>query len=76
MSYGIEHGNFSMSVRPPKIERPRTIEALAPGYELVHREAVARIRKLKAEDLDRQVPFFVGSLPIRDILWKIGRAHV
>src|SRR6478672_2024096 len=65
MSHGIEAGKFSMEAKPPNIERPRTIEALAPGYERIHREAVARIGKLKPEDLDRSVPFFTGPLLIR-----------
>ena len=69
MSHGIESGQFSMAARPPNIERPRTIEALAPGYERVHREAVARIRKLQPEDLDRSIDFFTGPRSIRDILW-------
>ena len=75
MSSGIEAGRFAMDVKPPNIERPRTIEALAPGYELIHREAVARIRKLRVEDLDRSVPFFGGPMPIRDILWGMIIAH-
>ncbi len=69
MSHGIEAGQFSMGAKPPNIERPRTIEALAPGYERVHREAVARIRKLQPEDLDRSIDFFTGPRSIRDILW-------
>jgi uncharacterized damage-inducible protein DinB len=70
ISYAIEAGKFTMEARPPNIERPRTIEALAPGYERIHREAVARIRKLKPEDLERSVPFFTGPRPIRDLLWE------
>lgn len=70
MSFGIDAGRFAMGEKPPNIERPRTIEALAPGYERIHREAVARIRKLKPEDLDRSIPFFTGEpVSIRDILW-------
>ena len=46
MSLGIDGGRFSMDAKPPNIERPRTVEALAPGYERIHQEAVARIRKL------------------------------
>jgi uncharacterized damage-inducible protein DinB len=69
MSHGIERGEFRMDAQPPNIERPRTVEALAPGYERIHREAVARIRKLKPEDLDRTIPFFTGPMAIRDILW-------
>jgi len=75
MSSGIEAGRFAMDVKPPNIERPRTIEALAPGYERIHREAVARIRKLGVEDLDRSVPFFSGPISIRDILWGMIIAH-
>jgi uncharacterized damage-inducible protein DinB len=76
MSTGIEAGKFSMDARPPNIERPRTVEALAPGYERIHKEAVARIRKLKPEDLDRAVPFFRGQpVPIRDILWNMIISH-
>ncbi len=75
MSYGIETGSFAMSAKPPNIERPRTIEGLAPGYELVHRDAVARIKKLKVEDLDRSIQFFVGELPVRAILWNMIISH-
>jgi uncharacterized damage-inducible protein DinB len=75
MSYGIERGQFSMDMKPPNIERPRTVDALAPGYERIHREAVARIRKLKPEDLDRTIPFFTGPMSIRDILWGLIMAH-
>jgi len=76
MSSGIDAGRFAMDAKPPNIERPRTVEALAPGYERIHREAVARIRKLKPEDLDRSVPFFTGQpLQIRDILWGMIISH-
>ena len=75
MSLGIETGRFGMDVKPPHIDRPRTVEALAPGFELVHQEAVARIRKLKPEDLDRSIPFFSGPMPIRDILWGMIIFH-
>jgi uncharacterized damage-inducible protein DinB len=75
MSHGIETGEFSMNARPPNIARPRTVEELAPGYERVHREAVARIRKLRLEDLDRSLPFFIGQMTIRDILWSAILAH-
>jgi hypothetical protein len=39
-------------MKPPNIERPRSLEALAPAYGRVHQEAVARIRKLTPDDLD------------------------
>lgn len=76
MSYGIDVGQFAMDAKPPNIGRPRTVEALAPGYEQIHREAAARIGKLKPEDLDRSVPFFTGQpMPIRDILWGMIISH-
>jgi uncharacterized damage-inducible protein DinB len=75
MSQGIEQGEFSMSGRPPHIERPRTVEELAPGFELVHREAVERISTLKEADLDRVLPFFGMQLPIRAILWDMIIIH-
>jgi uncharacterized damage-inducible protein DinB len=75
MSCGIESGRFTMEAKPPNIERPRTIEALAPGYERIHREAVARLGKLKLEDLDRTVPFIMGDWPIREILWNAIISH-
>ena len=75
MSFGIERGQFAMDVKPPNIERPRNVEALGPGYERVHREAVARIRNLKPEDLDRTIAFFTGSRTIRSILWDAILAH-
>ena len=75
MSYGIERGEFTMEAKPPNIERPRTVEGLAPGYARAHREAVARIRKLEPEDLDRTIQFFNGPMTIRDILWNAIFAH-
>jgi uncharacterized damage-inducible protein DinB len=77
MSYGIENGKFDMGgAKPSGIERPRTVEGLASGFQRIHQDAVARIRKLKPEDLDRQLPFFGGQmLTIRDILWGMILAH-
>jgi uncharacterized damage-inducible protein DinB len=75
MSFGIDRGQFSMDAKPPSIERPRVVEALAPGFERVHHEAVARLRKLTLDDLDRSIPFFSGPMTIRDILWNAILAH-
>src|SRR5262245_12741585 len=70
ISYGVERGEFTMGAKPPNIERPRSVDALAPGYERVHHEAVARIRSLQPEDLDRTMTFFTRQMTIRDILWS------
>jgi uncharacterized damage-inducible protein DinB len=75
MTYGIERGEFTMDAKPPGIDRPRTVEELAPGYERIHRDAVARIRKLKPEDFERTVPFFGSTVSIRTILWDYLVAH-
>src|SRR5262245_2156577 len=66
ISYGIEQGQFTLGgSRPPNVERPRTIEALAPNFERVHSEAVARIRTLTLESLDRPLDFFGRPMTIR-----------
>jgi len=75
MSFGIDQKGFNMSARPPHIERPRTVEALAPGSERVHRDAVERIRKLHPEDLDRTLNFFGNDVSIRTILWDYLIMH-
>ncbi len=75
MSTGIERGEFTMDMKPPNIERPKTVDALAPGFERVHREAIARIRKLSPADLDRTITFFMGPRTIREILWEAVMAH-
>jgi uncharacterized damage-inducible protein DinB len=75
MSHGVERGQFNMMDRPPNLERPRTVEALAPAFERIHQEAVARIRPLAAADLDRVLPFFGMQLSIRDILWDMIILH-
>ena len=75
MSVGIENGQFAMDMKPPGIERPRTVEELAPGYERVHKEAVGRVEKLTPDDLDREIPFFHGPASIRTILWDMVIVH-
>ena len=69
-SFSIERGAFSRDARPAGIERPRKVEELAPGFERIHRDAVARVAKLQPADLDRAIPFFTGKpITIRDALW-------
>ena len=76
MSYGVEQGRFEMSVRPPRLERPGTISELASGFERVHADAVQRVKKLAATDLDREVLFFTGTpVTIRQILWTMLLHH-
>jgi uncharacterized damage-inducible protein DinB len=75
MSTGAEVGRLDPSVRPPGLERPRTIEALAPGYERIHREAVARVLKLNDEDLDRSIPFLGDQQITIGQLLRIALLH-
>ncbi|MBV8113337.1 MAG: DinB family protein [Silvibacterium sp.] len=76
-TYGIEQGSFQLGVRPPGIERPRSIQALAPGYERIHADAVERVRKLTAGDLDRKLRHFTGNeLSIRELLWGAVLFHM
>jgi uncharacterized damage-inducible protein DinB len=71
-SLGVEQRGFDRGeLRPPGIERPRTIAALASGYERIHAEAAARLRRLAAEDLSARVRYFDGKeRPISDVLWS------
>ena len=76
MTYGIERGAFEMGAKPPGIERPKTIGELAPGFERIHADAVQRVRKLNAADLDRQSMVFTGSpVTTRQILWTMLLHH-
>jgi len=69
-SLGVAEGGFNPGMRPPGMERPKQVEALAPGYERVHREAVARVRGLKPADLSKRIRFFGGEEMSGDeILW-------
>lgn len=67
---GIESGGFNAGIRPPHIERPRSIEALGPAYQIVHDEAVARAARFEPECLDRRMTYADGALwTVRDLLW-------
>jgi uncharacterized damage-inducible protein DinB len=73
---GIERGEFARDVRPEGMTRPRTVEELAPGFARIHADALARVRKLTAEDLDRPIVFFNGqAMPVRDILMDFILLH-
>ena len=76
-TFGIERGGLtSPENRPPGIERPRTIPELSSGFARIHAEAVARVKKLSEEDLDRPIAFFGGqSNAIRNVLWDFVLLH-
>jgi len=76
-TWGIEQGGFEPGARPPGMERPRSIEALAPGYERIHAEAVERIQRITSADLDRKLRYFTHrEMPIRDLLWGAVLFHM
>jgi uncharacterized damage-inducible protein DinB len=75
MSHGIATGSFES--RLPGLERPRAVAELAPGYARVHADAKARLAKLSAADLDRQVKFFGDRmLMVRHVLWSAMLQHL
>jgi uncharacterized damage-inducible protein DinB len=71
VSLGIQHGEVRLDVKPPHIERPRTVERLAPAFRVVHDDAAARIACLQASDLDREIRDPSDQLgSIRNALWQ------
>lgn len=77
MTLFVEQGALTPGQKPPGIERPRTVAELAPGYERVHRDAVARVQKLRPEDWERSITFFDGSqMTIRQVLWSAVLHHL
>lgn len=69
VSIGIEKRVFHGSNRPPHIERPRTVAALAPAFRIVHDEARRRLERLQRADLDQQLQYADGTTwTIRDLL--------
>ena len=69
VSQGIERRAFTFE--PPQIERPRSIETLAPAFRAVHEEARARIVRLQAADLEHEIRFADGHpRTIRSLLWR------
>ena len=71
VSVGIEQGHFRFDVKPPHIERPRTVEGLAPAFRVVHDDARTRLAHLQGSDLDREIRYADGTpWTIRDLLWQ------
>jgi uncharacterized damage-inducible protein DinB len=75
-TFGIERGGISPEPKPPGIERPRTVPELSASFDRVHRDALARVHKLRPEDLDRPITFFTGqAASVRDVLWDFLLLH-
>ena len=76
-TWSIEQGGFQPGARPQGMERPRSIEALAPGYERIHAESVERVQRLTSADLDRKLRYFTDKeMPIRQLLWGAVLFHM
>jgi uncharacterized damage-inducible protein DinB len=74
--FAIERGGFSREARPAGIERPRSIEELAPAFGRVHGDAAERLSKLVPDDLERSIPFFTGPpITVRAVLWDFMLLH-
>jgi uncharacterized damage-inducible protein DinB len=69
ISYGISKGAVTFQEAPPNLQRPREVRLLAPGYRVVHQEAVARLADLTEAQLDRELPFADRRMPLRHMLW-------
>ena len=71
VSLGVERREFKFDIKPPNIERPRTVEALAPRFEIVHLDAVARVKQLESTNLNEEIQYADGTMwTIGDLLWR------
>lgn len=74
MSHAIEARSFA--TRPERAEAKRDLTALRAQFQRGHEETVARLRKLKPEDLDQEIVFLTGRpMRIADILWYAMLFH-
>lgn len=70
VTLGIEHGEVRLDLKPPHIERPQTVEELAPAFGIVHDDATERIARLRVSDLGREILDPSGQRwSIRNVLW-------
>src|ERR1041384_42937 len=76
VTYGIEQGTFERGTKPPGLERPLSVEALAPGNDQGQPGAVTRALRLGPSDLDRTLKYFDGKTrSVRDLLWSAMLFH-
>ncbi len=76
VSFGVASGTLAVDTKPPNIKRPMTIEALAPGYERIHKEARERLRYLTVADLEREMQFFGSTQTVSALLWDNMLLHL
>ena len=75
ISRGVATGMFNFEEKVPGLERPRAIAELAPGYKRVHATAVATIKGLKPDHLDKTTSFMGRPMRNGDILWNVLLHH-
>src|SRR5262249_6380307 len=71
ISRAAANGKVDFETKIPGLERPKQVAELAPGYRRVHEEAVAIVRKMKPEDVDKMTPFMGSTLRNGDILMGV-----
>ncbi len=77
LSFGIAERRFHLEDEPPGLARPRQVALLAPGYRLVHEQAIARLQALDNDQLDESATYFDGrSVTIREVLWDALLHHL
>jgi uncharacterized damage-inducible protein DinB len=76
ISRGVATGTFNFDEKIPGLERPRTIAELLPGYKRVHATAVATIKGLKPDHLDKSTSFMGRPMRNGDILYAVLLSHL
>lgn len=67
----VAQGKLDPTDRPPGVERPREVAALASGYARVHADARARLGNLTPADLPKKLKYFDGSeRSVSHVLWE------
>jgi len=76
ISFGVANGAFTEDAKPPNIKRPVTIDALAAGYEQIHKEARERLASLTVADLEKKIQFFGSTQTVSALLWNVMLLHL
>ena len=75
MAEGVVTGALDFGTKMPGLERPRAIAELAPGYERVHQQYLARVKSMAPEDMDKMMPFMGRDMRRGDVLWNVLLFH-
>ena len=66
---------IDFATKLPGLVRPRTIAELAPAYQRVHDEWAAKVRTMKPEELDANMPFMGREIRVGEMLWSVLLHH-